>query len=537
MTGTRWGRAGIAALTAAAAVLAAGVVVPGTAVAGVGTSRARAVPAIPFDLNGDGYAELVVGVANEAIGRTYQAGAVNILDGAANGVTATGNRMIHQGTPGVAGNNEPRDRFGSAVASADFDRDGFADLAIGSVGENRRDFAVPSGAVTVLYGSAHGPKGLGDQFLRPQDLRLPDGWGDALETGDLNGDGYADLVVAGAGPHDETVSHGAATVLYGSARGLRLKDAVHLTDATAGAPGPASRTDSFARSTAIGDVTGDGIDDLVVATRRDGWTGGLYLYRGRHARLSATASQFISQDSPELATQGVDYSDEGLGSGLAVGDFDGDGHADVAAGDPEAGPPGFSGCYDFDTCPGAVLVLSGSDSGMDTTRQQVWFQDSPGVPGTAEAVDHFGGVLAAGDLDSDGRDDLAVAGDQTGVAVGAELGIPSVDVLYGTASGLSGAGSQEWNQDTPGVVGVAARLDAFGTGLRIAQMGRSRTPDLVVADVNKDFGTTPDTGAVSVLYGAVGTGLVATGSQQWSQGSRGVAGVPEYFDRFGQLGG
>ncbi|MEP7090635.1 MAG: hypothetical protein ABI776_11075 [Nocardioidaceae bacterium] len=527
MTGTRWGRAGIAALTAA--VLATAVLGPGTAVAGAGAPRARAVPAIPFDLNGDGYAELVIGVPGEAIGRISGAGAVNIIDGSAGGVTGVGNRMIHQGTPGVAGSNETGDHFGSTVASADFDRDGFADLAVGAVGENRRGSSTPSGAVTVLYGSAHGPKGLGDQFLRPQDLHLPDAWGDVLETGDLNGDGYADLVVAGAGP--ASAGHGGVTVLYGSSRGLTLLGAVHLTDALAGAPGPPAARDRFGRAAAVGDVTGDGIDDLVVGTSRDE-RGGVYLFGGQHARLSTTAAQFVGQDSPDLVTPDVVYSSDGLGRAVAVGDFDGDGHGDVAVGDADGEPQMFRGCQEDGGCPGMVLVLPGSDAGMDAVRHQVLSQEPVGSAGGDEAL---GSTLRAGDLDLDGHDDLVISGSRA-VLPNHQQAVDSVIALYGTDSGLSGSGSQEWAADTLGIPGVSTPGDGFGDQLRISQLGRSAAPELVISVTGQDSGATRHTGAVTVLYGSDDSGPVATGSQQWAQGHRGVVGVPESGDRFGALG-
>jgi FG-GAP repeat/FG-GAP-like repeat len=495
-----------------------------------------AAAARPFDLNGDGFAELVVGVPNESLGTAAGTGAVAVLNGSATGVVAAGNRLLAQSTPGVAGGDEAFDNFGAALASADFDRDGFADLAVGAPGENAAETVGGHGAVTVLYGSASGVGGRRDQRLTPGNLAVADLAAYTLEAGDLNGDGFGDLVTASGSWLDESHPHGGLTVVYGSSTGLRLTGTTHLDESAAGAPGPASQGDQFGRSMAVGDVTGDGIADLVAGTVRDGWVGGLYLFRGRPTGLSTTADQFLSQDSPTLAPTGTEWSEEGLGKMLAIGDFDGDGHGDVAAADVEGGPPGHAGCYAVDECPGAVLVLPGTSSGMDTAHPRVWSSDSSGVPGTAEAQDAFGGAMDAGDLDGDGRADLAVGvvGDDASPQEGFDAG--AVDVLFGSPSGLTAARSQRWSQATPAVSGFPRRFDGFGSDVRVAQMGRSRAADLAVSVLGKDTGTVVDSGAVGVLYGVVGRGLAATGSQQWSQGNPGVAGTPEDRDRFGVLG-
>ena len=98
-----------------------------------------ACAALPSDFNGDAYTDLAVGVPSEDVGHKEQAGAVNVLYGSQFGLTAAGDQHWTQDTPGVLGTAEggpghdenPYDRFGAALASGDFDRDGYADLAIG----------------------------------------------------------------------------------------------------------------------------------------------------------------------------------------------------------------------------------------------------------------------------------------------------------------------------------------------------------------------------------------------------------------------
>jgi len=103
--------------------------------------------------------------------------------------------------------------------------------------------------------------------------------------------------------------------------------------------------------------------------------------------------------------------------------------------------------------------------------------------------------------------------------------------LYGAAGGLSGAGSQLFSQDSPGVAGTAEEGDLFGRELAAGDFNNNGASDLAVAVSFEDIGAVRDAGAVNVLYGA-GGGLSGAGSQQFWQGN-GAAGTPEEDDLFG----
>jgi hypothetical protein len=139
---------------------------------------------------------------------------------------------------------------------------------------------------------------------------------------------------------------------------------------------------------------------------------------------------------------------------LAAGDFNGDDAADLALGVLE--PLGIPGA-------GAVAVLPGSAGGLTGAGSQLFTQDSPGVPDSAELRDQFGNALAAGAFDNDGFVDLAVG--VLGETVDSIEFAGAVNVLPGSAGGLTGNGSQLFTQDSPGVPGVAEFDDFFGEAL------------------------------------------------------------------------
>ena len=82
------------------------------------------------DFDGDGYEDLVVGVPGESIEAIRYAGMVNVLYGTSSGPQASGNQTWHQDSPNIPGGCEANDRFGSALATGDFNGDTFMDLAI-----------------------------------------------------------------------------------------------------------------------------------------------------------------------------------------------------------------------------------------------------------------------------------------------------------------------------------------------------------------------------------------------------------------------
>jgi nucleoside phosphorylase len=170
-------------------------------------------------------ADLAIG-AEEDIGTTNAAGAVNVLYGSSTGLTASGDQFWHQNSSGILDAAEQNDFFGIALAAADFGKSTQADLAIG-VAFEALGTTLNTGAVNVIYGSSTGLTASGNQFWHQNSSGILDAaeqsdqFGYALAAADFGKSAQADLAV---GARDEALGAisdaGAVNAIYGSSTGL-----------------------------------------------------------------------------------------------------------------------------------------------------------------------------------------------------------------------------------------------------------------------------------------------------------------------------
>jgi hypothetical protein len=153
------------------------------------------------------------------------------------------------------------------------------------------------------------------------------------------------------------------------------------------------------------------------------------------------------------------------------------------------------------------------------------------VGSAAEDGDFFGDALAAGDFNNDSFADLAVGASDE--AVGTIQGAGAINVLPGSASLLTGVGSQFINQNSPGVGSAAEPFDSFGFTLTAADFNNDTFADLAVGVPFEAVGTIQGAGAVNVLLGSAGL-LAGVGSQLFTQNSPGVGSAAEPDDLFGE---
>jgi hypothetical protein len=493
---------------------------------------AAAAVSVEADFDNDGFADLAVGVPREGVGSAELAGAVNVLDGSANGLTSAGSQLFFQGGGGVSDAAEPFDFFGNALAAGDFDNNGFIDLAIGVPGEDIGTIA-DAGAVNVLYGSASGLSASGGQFFSQNTpgvfggAETEDGFGSALGVGDFDNDGFADLAIGVPSEGLGTAARaGAVNVLYGSAARLTATGNQQFFQGNSGIGGIAELGDEFGFVLTGGDFNNDSFADLAIGVPfEDVGTvvdaGAINVLYGSAADLTTTGNQQWLQGSGGVA--GVAEESDFFGSALAAGDFNNDGAVDLAISAPfeDVGSV-------LDA--GAINVLYGSAARLTATGNQQFFQGSGGVIGVAEDGDAFGFALAGGDFNNNGFDDLAIGAISEDIGTITDAG--AVNVLYGSTARLTAAGDQQFFQGSGGLVGVAEEGDFVGAALSTGDYDNDNFADLAIGAPFEDVTGVLDAGAVNVLYGSAGA-LTTTGAQQFFQGSGGVAGTREEGDAFG----
>jgi hypothetical protein len=436
----------LAATAAVAALTATGLTLPLA-----GSAAAATVPR--FDFNGDGYADIAVGMPDATVDGKAKAGYVSVIFGGPQSPSqSTG--VISQAETGVPGTPEAGDRFGSSLAPVDVDGDGVFELVVGASGESlTSDQLKDEGTLTVLDGSGWNVKGTTVARGTSEYSAI----GSTIATGDYDGDGDTDLVYGENGEE-----HGA----------LRFRPGPLTADPVT--PTTLRRYSMGGRTSALatGDFDGDGRDDLATT-----W------------RALDDSGTFITRwdDQAEPAPW---WSDADRGSALTAADFDQDGTDDLAVGLVQPNPETET-THCEDRLGGAVLLLQGSKTAKFGTEHDCVTQSSPEVGGTAEQGDDFGAALSAGDLNGDSRPELVVG--VPGEDVGTVKDAGGYVVMNGTEKGLYGGLAR--SQSTPNMPGTAEAGDRFGAQVAVGDYNRDGLWDTAVSAPGENAGD-PKSGGV-----------------------------------------
>ncbi|MGX5857805.1 FG-GAP-like repeat-containing protein [Dyadobacter jiangsuensis] len=341
------------------------------------------------DVNGDGYSDVLIGayLFDLDLGNQKDHGIVNLYLGSSTGVTS-------QQQPSRTFYGKNNDHMGSSVACAgDVNGDGYSDILLGAEYYDNGQFN--EGGVFVYYGS-QGSVGIVGEPVATMESNQADGWfGTAVASaGDVNGDGYSDILIGCYTFDNGQKDEGHVFVYHGGAEGIGTKDAVTITNGKPGAQMGLSVASA-------GDVNADGYDDVVAGAPYfdDGQAseGAAFVYYGSIDGLVLNTYHLLQKDQANSFFGG---------SVAGAGDTNGDGFDDVLIGAKD---------YTIgESNEGVVFLYFGTASGIDLNVQPKALQMN-------KADSDFGyAVAGAGDINRDGYADIII-GAPTYIAQGIAL--------------------------------------------------------------------------------------------------------------------
>lgn len=317
---------------------------------------------------------------------------------------------LNQEPDWIAESNQPNAYFGISVASAgDVNNDGYDDVVIGAILYDNGQ--TNEGRAYVYHGGAAGLS-MNPCWIVESNQANANFGAAVASAGDVNGDGYDDVIIGAHCFDNGEINEGRAYLYHGSALGL--------------CPAPAWTAESnksgarFGASVAsAGDVNNDGYDDLIIGANflENGQyhEGGAYVYHGGTAGLSASADWFVEGD----------WIQARLGTSVAsAGDVNNDGYDDIII-----GAPGFVFGQIEE---GRAFVYHGSAAGLSLTPD--WITESD-----CDSANYGTSVASAGDVNNDGYSDVIIGAPGFNNDQG---NVGRVYVYYGGASGLSA--SADW---------------------------------------------------------------------------------------------
>ncbi|MFA6028138.1 MAG: integrin alpha, partial [Patescibacteria group bacterium] len=394
------------------------------------------------DVNGDGYDDIIVGALNDDDGG-FNAGAAYLIYGGATQLTSKS--LAHASVVKFTGEGDGgSDMAGYSVSSAgDVNGDGYDDIIIGAAGGGAGD----EGSAFLIYGSA---VLLTSTSLN--DVSIVEFSGEAggdyagnsvSSAGDVNGDGYDDIIVGAINNDDAASNAGATYLIYGNSSPLT---SMSLSDGSVVEfTGEANSDNAGYSVSSAGDVNGDNYDDILVGARfnDDGavWAGAAYLIYGSAASLT---SKSLSHASVVEFT-GTAIGDQAGFSVGSAGDLNKDGYDDFLV-----------GAQGHDLAKGASFLIYGSAASLTSKS----LANDTIVEFLGEADEDSAGYSAsfAGDVNGDSFEDIIVgaAGNHDG---GADAGAAFLGYIYidndhdgipGTDGIFSGADTNDNDHDNDG---------------------------------------------------------------------------------------
>jgi hypothetical protein len=388
------------------------------------------------DLNGDGFADLVAGAAGWDGGQVNE-GAVMVFHGGPGGILSNDigplapNAVIESNVPGFYWPT-------SLGVVGDVDGDGFDDIAAGATWWDPVNPPATTrlfGAVWVFEGSASGITSIN---LDDADTTIVSNVAGAAfgvsvsSAGDVNGDGFSDLIAGAWMWSDDPLqpSEGAAFVFHGSTSGIV---ATSITDAQATIEGNEANLYSGTTIADLGDVNGDGFDDVAVSifglTQPEPLEGGIAILHGGSSGIAGNPTEALASAADSLIEGNM--ANIGPLEFAGAGDVNGDGYADMIVGSP----PWEDSAPHSDE--GVVVIYHGSASGIQSNQTEP-FTDAAytvieGNPNPHLNIQLGDRVMTAGDVNGDGYADIAAGANRY---ENGELSEGALFVFYGGPGGV-----------------------------------------------------------------------------------------------------
>ncbi|MET7257509.1 FG-GAP-like repeat-containing protein [Dyadobacter fermentans] len=400
------------------------------------------------DVDGDGFSDVMAGARLYSNGQALE-GAAFVFKGSANGLIIA--------NPTVIESNQVDARLGHALSSAgDVNGDGFSDIALGAYQFDNG--STNEGAVMIYYGSAIGINSVPSLTLESDQAEAQFGISVAC-AGDVNADGYPDLIVGSRYYDKGQANEGAAFIYQGSQAGLNPMPVSVLES---------NQTDAWLGSAVApaGDVNGDGYADVAIGatgfSNGETFEGGVFIYHGSTSGLTNNPTKILESNVIN-GYMGFTVTN--------AGDVNGDGYGDIAVGSPKYS--------DGQLDEGKFYLFYGSSNGLN--NQYFTSQESN------QADTHLGSSIASiGDLNSDGYDDIIVGAisfgdDDRGAAT----------IFFGASSGL--------NINAPQATTGKNAQEGFGSDVSTGgDINGDGYQDIVVGAPGYDNGD----GAVYLFYGS-----------------------------------
>ncbi len=451
------------------------------------------------DINGDGYADIIIGASADDPGGSSVPGEVYVIFGSGNPPSSID--LTSQSADITVHGDAVGDECGYAVASGDVNNDGYDDIIIGAP-HPATPVSFGTGETYVIFGFSPSSPVTIDLSTQSADITVcgdyyTDDLGWAVASGDVNGDGYDDIIIGNplATPDiiPERFSAGETFIIFGFSPSSPVTIDLSTTPADITVCGAAAY-DNSGWTVASGDINGDGFDDLII--------GAIFASPGERLYAGETYVIFSSSTPPEtvdLKTQAditvcgaaaTDYS----GYALASGDINGDGYDDVIIGAPWADSGGKGSA-------GETYVIFGSSFSSPPYTIDLSTDSADITVCGAASIDLSGCAVASGNVNGDKYDDIIIG------ALGADPGEPAryaageTYVIFGDSFS-----SPPYTIDlstTPADITVcgAATGDGSGWAVSSGDVNAEGYDDLIIGAPDADPGGRTEAGETYLIAG------------------------------------